>query len=81
VTIAVPLFPSLVAVIVVDPGDTAITLPVGETLATPGALLVHASAVPGSTFPAASLRVAVKCVVDVTNRSRAAGSTVTDATG
>jgi len=56
---AVPLFPSLVAVIVADPTATAVTRPLADTVATAGALLDHAMLRPARTLPAESLVVAV----------------------
>src|SRR3989440_11060688 len=43
VTVAVPLFPPLVAVIVAVPAPTPVTSPAALTLATPALLLVHAT--------------------------------------
>jgi hypothetical protein len=63
VTVAVPLFPSLVAVIVAAPAATAVTRPVAETEAIPGALLVQVTGRPVSVFPAESLAVAVSCTL------------------
>src|SRR5206468_9149556 len=54
VTLAVPLFPSLVAVIVAAPAATPVTSPVADTVAIAVFELVHATARPVSTFPAAS---------------------------
>src|SRR5436190_1469948 len=45
---AVPLLPSLVAVIVADPASTAVTRPVALTVATPGALLAQFTERPSS---------------------------------
>src|SRR2546425_1423673 len=50
----VPLFPSLVAVIVADPGATPLTSPVASTVAVATALVVQAMARPVSTLPLAS---------------------------
>ncbi len=63
VTVAVPLCPSLVAVIVAEPAATPVTSPVPLTVATPGALLAQAIARPLSGFPLASRGVAVSCTV------------------
>ena len=57
VTSAVPLFPSLVAVMVAVPGPTAATKPVEVTVATPGALEDQVTD-RGSGFPSASRGVA-----------------------
>src|SRR3989442_4986689 len=81
VTVAVPLFPSLVAVSVAVPGATALTSPVADTVATPAALVVHVTARPVNTLPAESLGVAVSCTVCPTVRLDEVGLTVTDATG
>jgi hypothetical protein len=80
-TAAVPLFPSLVAVIVADPAPTPVTKPLADTVATPAALVVHVSARPVSTFPAESFGVAVSWVVPPTRMPADAGLTVTVATG
>src|SRR5207302_66719 len=54
VTVAVPLCPSLVAVIVALPIVTPVTRPVVETLATAEALDAHVTVRPVSVFPAES---------------------------
>jgi hypothetical protein len=59
VTSAVPLWPSLVAVMAVDPGDTPVTNPLPLTPATEGDPLDQAILRPGSWAPAASLVMAV----------------------
>src|SRR5206468_12436656 len=59
VTVAVPLFPSLVAVIVAVPTVTPVTSPVADTVATDVALVAHVTTRPDRGFPAASLGVAV----------------------
>src|SRR6266704_1218843 len=61
VTLVVPLCPSLVAVIVTAPAATPVTSPAAETVAIAGFELVHVTARPTSTFPVASLGVAVSC--------------------
>src|SRR5207302_1079800 len=78
---AEPLCPSLVAVIVTAPAATPVTSPLADTVAIAGFELVHVSARPVSTFPAASLGVALSCVVPPTKTFAVAGLTVTDATG
>src|ERR1700757_5173260 len=60
-TLAVPLFPSLVAVIVTDPAATPPTNPSDETLATEGLDEDHVMVRPVSTDPVASFRVAESC--------------------
>src|SRR5438309_4582887 len=79
---AVPLLPSLVAVIVVVPPlATSDTSPLGETVATVVVLDVHATVRPVSVVPLASLRVTVSCTVPPTGRVAGAGLTTTVATG
>src|SRR5712691_409091 len=78
---AVPLFPSLVAVMVTLPVATPVTSPPVDTAATPGALDAHVTVRPASTFPFASLSSAVSCCVDPTDTLAEAGLTVTEATG
>ena len=63
VTVAVPLFPSLVAVSVAVPAATPVTRPVADTEAIPGALLVQVTGRPVSVFPAESLAVAASWTV------------------
>jgi len=60
-TAAVPLFPSLVAVIVADPAVTPVTSPLPFTVATGVLLLTHVTTRPESGLPFASLGVAVSC--------------------
>src|SRR2546422_8095146 len=81
VTVAVPLFPSLVTVIVADPAATPVTSPVADTVAMAGFALVHVIARPVRTLPAASLGVAVSCAVLPTKTFVVAGLTATEATG
>jgi hypothetical protein len=59
VTVAVPLSPSLVAVIVTEPPDTPVTRPLGETVATALLLEIHVTTRPVSTFELKSFVVAV----------------------
>src|SRR6184192_1602847 len=80
VTLAVPLCPSLVAVIVADPAATPVTSPAADTVAIAVFELVHATPRPVSTFPAASFGVALSCVVAPTKTFAVAGLTVTEAT-
>src|SRR5437667_3882300 len=63
VMLAVPLCPSLVAVIVADPIVTPVTSPLPSPLATEVLLLVHLALRPGSGLPLASFGVAVSCTV------------------
>src|SRR2546425_7826922 len=59
----VPLCPSLVAVLVADPADAALTSPLPSTLATDVLLLDHVTVRPASGVPLASFGVAVSCTV------------------
>jgi len=81
VTLAVPLCPSHVAVIVADPAPCAPTSPAGLTVATPAAFVTHVTTRPLSGLPAASLGVAVSCPVCPPVRLNVLGVTPTDATG
>src|SRR6266550_4774984 len=81
VRVAVPLFPSLVAVIVADPGATAVTRPLPFTVARAVLLLPHVTTRPASAFPLASFGVAVSCTVCPAVTLTDAGLTLTDATG
>ena len=58
---AVPLCPSLVAVIVAGPPATPVASPLPLTIATAVLLLAHVTVRPVSVFPAASLVTAVNC--------------------
>ena len=63
VTLAVPLIPSLVAVIVIGPpGATAVTTPLVDTATVGFELDDHAIVRPVSTLPATSRSVAVGAV-------------------
>jgi len=77
----VPLFPSLVAVIVAEPAATPVTRPVVFTVATAVLLLLHVTTRPVKALPAASRGVAVSCTVCPVITLADAGATVTDATG
>src|SRR5882762_805524 len=81
VTADVPLFPSLVAVIVADPAATPVTSPLALTVATAALLVVQVTARPLRVVPLASFGVAVNAVVAPTVRLAVAGLTVTEATG
>jgi len=63
VIVAVPDFPSLVAVIVVPPGATAVTTPAVETVAIALFAVLHVTVRPVSVLPSASFVVAVSVVV------------------
>jgi hypothetical protein len=62
VIVADPLFPSLVAVIVVVPGATAVTTPDDEMEATPVLLEFHVTGRPVNKLPASSRTNAVRPV-------------------
>src|SRR5206468_54901 len=78
---AVPLFPSLVAVIVAEPAAPPVTNPVALAVARVGSLLTHVTARPVSGVPFESFGVAVSCTVAPTRMPATAGVTVTVATG
>jgi hypothetical protein len=79
----VPVFPSLVAVIVALPAVRALTKPFASTPATAGALDDHVTVRPVRTLPFESFNVADSCCVEVTPNTRVTGVglTVTVATG
>src|SRR5436190_816847 len=81
VAAAVPVFPSLVAVIVAVPARTPLTSPLLLTVATTALLLVHVTGRPVSAAPAESFSVAVSCTVCPTCKLPEDGETVTEATG
>src|SRR5437016_3150801 len=81
VTLAPPLLPSLVAVIVPDPAAAPPTSPVQLTALTALLPPAHVTTRPESELPPASLGVAVSCWVCPGCRLTVAGLTVTDATG
>src|SRR2546430_16738500 len=78
---AVPLCPSLVAVIVADPAATPVTSPLLLTVAAAVLLLCQVTVRPASELPFASLGVAVSGYVLPSFTVADAGVTVTDATG
>src|SRR5436190_126322 len=78
---AVPLCPSLMAVIVAEPATTPVTSPLALTVATAVLLLDHVIVRPVSAFPLASFGVAVSCTVLPSFTLAVAGVTLTDATG
>jgi hypothetical protein len=78
---ALPLCPSLAAVIVAEPATCPVTSPPVLTVATLGLLLAHVTVRPVSGLPFASLGVAVSCTVAPATTLAVAGLTVTDATG
>jgi hypothetical protein len=81
VTAAVPLFPSLVAVIVAVPCAFPVTSPDPLTPATVLALELQVTVRPVSAFPAESRGVAVSCTVAPTATLAVPGLTATVATG
>src|SRR5881396_1768634 len=81
VIVAVPLCPSLVAVIVAAPAVTPVTTPLPLTVATAVLLLAQLTARPDNGLPFASLGVAASCTVWPTCTDADAGLTATDATG
>src|SRR5207249_3216957 len=78
---AVPLLPSLVAVIVAEPTALLVTLPLALTVATAKSLVVHVTGRPASGPPAESRATAVSCTAEPTRMVAEVGETVTDATG
>ena len=78
---AVPLFPSLEAVMVADPAPTPATSPLPFTVAMAVLLLPHVTTRPASALPLASRGVAVSCPVCPGVKLSDAGLTLTDATG
>src|SRR6266699_1873159 len=81
VTADVPLFPSDVAVIVVEPATTPVTRPLAFTVPAEVLLLVHVTVRPVNGLPLASFGVAVSWTACPTGTDADAGLTVTDATG
>src|SRR2546425_13058795 len=81
VTGALPLLPSLVAVIVAEPWVTPVASPSGETVATLGLLLAHVTNRPCSGLPSRSFGVAVSCSVSPTGMLLDGGHTATASTG
>jgi hypothetical protein len=78
---AVPLCPSLVAVMVAEPAATAVTSPLALTVATAVLPLAHVTTRPDRGLPLASLGVAVSCTVWPAGTLAEAGLTLTEATG
>src|SRR2546427_5797416 len=76
----VPLFPSLVAVIVAEPATTPLTRPLELTVATDVLLLDQVTTRPASGVPLASFGVAVSCTVWPCGTLAGAGLTVTELT-
>ena len=78
---AVPLFPSVVAVMVAGPAATPVTRPELETVAIAVFELDHATERPVSVPPLASLRVTESWAVLEVSIVAAVGATLTVATG
>jgi hypothetical protein len=81
VTVALPLLPSLVAVIVAEPAATPVTTPVAETVATPVLLDDQVTVRSSRVTPFASFTVATNGVVCPTVTLGVAGDTTTLPTG
>src|SRR2546430_1662642 len=79
VIVAIPLFPSLVAVIVAVPAATPVTSPAADTVATDVALVAHERPRPSSGLPADAVGVAGGCSVRPTARLGVGGLTATEA--
>ena len=79
--ITAPLLPSLVAVIVAEPGATAVASPRLETVTTWVLSDAHVTTRPDKVFPSASSAVAVSWSVPPASSVAVAGVTVTAATG
>src|SRR5882724_7797546 len=79
VTAALPLCPSLVAVIVVEPAAAPVTKPLPLTVADV-LLLDQLTVRPDNGLPLPSFGVAVSCTVAPTKTDAVAGLTLTDAT-
>ncbi len=79
--VLVPLFVSLVAVIVAVPGATAVTNPVDDTVATPVLFEPHVTTRSVTTVPTLSVTVGVRETVCVTSSALLVGATVTLPTG
>src|SRR5437764_550123 len=80
VMLAVPLFPSLVAVIVAVPAAFPVTSPLALTVAIVVLLLAHVTTRPASGVPLPSFAVATSCTVPLTGTLPVAGATSTAAT-
>jgi hypothetical protein len=82
VTVALPVTPSLVAVTVVVPGPTAVTVPPAFTVAIAAAVLAHVTARSLSTLPSAARTLAVSTAAPPgASGPIAVGVTSTRATG
>src|SRR6266581_2758962 len=82
VTAELPLFPSLVAVMVTGPpAALPVTRPFASTVARVALLVPHVTVRPVSVLPFASFSVAVSCSVMPTATLAGAGVTATESTG
>src|SRR2546425_5119985 len=82
VTAELPLFPSLVAVMVTGPpAALPVTRPFASTVARLASLVTHVMVRPVSALPAASFGVAVSCSVVPATTAAGGGVTSTEATG
>jgi hypothetical protein len=81
VIVLVPLFVSLVAVMIAVPGATAVTNPLDETVATAVLLELHVTTRSVTIVPVESRTVAVSATVCVTSNALLVGVTVTLPTG
>jgi len=80
-TLAVPDFPSLVAVIVAVPSPTPVTIPVADTVAIVLLLVLHVTTRSVTTFPFKSFTVSVSGADFPTFTGVVAGLMLTDPTG
>jgi hypothetical protein len=81
VTLALPLLPPLVATIEADPGATAVTRPVANTVATVGLLEGQLTVRSVSSAPLASFTVGTSDTLSPTTSDALLGATVMLATG
>jgi hypothetical protein len=81
VRVALPVFPSLIAMICTEPGLTEVTSPVEDTVAIELLPELHDTLRPVRMFPLASRVVGLACVVCPTVIVVGASETVTSATG
>ena len=81
VIVAVPVLPSTVAVMVLDPAATAVTRPVLDTEATDGELDDQSTTRPSTIAPFTSRTVAAKSMAPPTVSEAGVGAMLTDAIG
>src|SRR4051812_7147964 len=81
VMVALPVLPSLVAMMFAVPTATAVTIPWASTVATAVLAELHVTTRPVSVLPLASRVVAVACDVPTAVMEPGARATVTVATG